>query len=54
MDNSRRFSHLSPRRQRLVRLFQSTNYGYVHDLTVEDGEANLRRAGGHCVNRCAA
>ena len=38
MDRLIRFAQLSPARQSLIRLFQSTNYGCVHNLEVRDGE----------------
>ena len=36
-----RFSQLSPSRQALVRLCQSTNYGHIQDLIVRDQEPIL-------------
>jgi hypothetical protein len=36
-----RFSQLSPQRQALVRLCQSTNYGQIQDLIVRDREPIL-------------
>ena len=33
-----RFSELSPSRRALVRICQATNFGYVQDLTVRNGE----------------
>ena len=42
---SSRFSHLSAARQALVRLYQSTNYGYIEDLTVRDREPVLTSPG---------
>jgi len=36
-----RFSHLSPPRQALIRLCQSTNYGFIKDLAVQRSEPVL-------------
>jgi hypothetical protein len=36
-----RFSQLSTPRQSLIRLCQSTNYGHIQDLTVQDQEPIL-------------
>jgi hypothetical protein len=41
MDKSPRFSQLSAQRQSLIRLCQSTNYGHIHDLTVQNHEPIL-------------
>jgi hypothetical protein len=41
MDKSLRFSQLSAQRQSLIRLCQSTNYGHIYDLTVQDREPIL-------------
>ncbi len=38
MDRTTRFSHLSAARQALVRLFQSTNFGYIEGLEIRGGE----------------
>jgi hypothetical protein len=37
-----RFSELSAPRQALLRLFQSTNYGYLQDLIIRDREPILK------------
>ena len=42
MDSPLRFSQLSPARQALVRLCQSTNYGHIQNLTVEAQEPVLQ------------
>jgi len=42
MDSPLRFSQLSPARQALVRLCQSTNYGHIQNLTVEGQEPVLQ------------
>ena len=42
-----RFSELSPARQALLRLCQSANYGYIHDLVIRDREPIL--TGPPCV-----
>ncbi len=41
MDRPPRFSELSPPRQALIRLCQSTNYGSIEDLTVRSREPVL-------------
>jgi hypothetical protein len=45
MDRPIRFAQLSSARQSLVRLFQSTNYGWVQNLEVRDGEPVLSGPG---------
>jgi ATP phosphoribosyltransferase regulatory subunit HisZ len=40
----KRFIHLSPARQRLIRLLQNTNFGKIESLTFKGGEPILEKS----------
>jgi hypothetical protein len=47
MPRALQFSHISPARQTLLRLCQSTNYGHIQDLQVRDRQPVLPDP--HCI-----